>query len=98
MNSQAYRTLFPFFMMILVVLLLVWRLAAPFSHPSEPEVSFCTGKTHAYRVEAGDTCWDIAQANKFPLKELMEANRGLDCDKLTPGEIICLPSTDSERR
>lgn len=79
-------------MMIIVALLLVWRLARPLNHhDGKPEVSFCSELTLPYRVAAGDTCWDISQSHGFSLKQLMEANRGLNCDLLTPGEIICLP-------
>ena len=99
MNSQAYRTIFTFFMIIIVALLLVWRLVGqPMYNETPPEVSFCNGDTHAYRVKSGDTCWDIAQANGFSLKKLREANEGLDCDRLTPGEIICLPPEGAQRR
>lgn len=85
-------------MMIIVALLLVWRLVGPTSHSSPPEVSFCTGDTHAYRVKTDDTCWDISQAHGFSLKQLREANPGLNCDLLTPGEMICLPPSNKERR
>ncbi|GJE89635.1 carbohydrate-binding module family 50 protein [Phanerochaete sordida] len=100
MNSQAYRTLFPFFMIVIVALLLVWRLVGPHFHDDSgtPQVSFCTGNTTAYRVQAGDTCWDISQGHSFSLKRLRDANQGLDCDRLTPGEIICLPPSDPQRK
>ena len=98
MNSQAYRTLFPFFMIIIVALLLVWRLVGPRTLDSSPEVTFCTGNTTAYRVKSGDTCWDVSQGHGLTLKQLREANPGLDCERLTPGEILCLPPNDTQRR
>jgi hypothetical protein len=85
-------------MMIIVALLLVWRLVGQPAHSEgPPEVAFCTGDTHPYRVNPGDTCWDISQANGFSLKKLKEANQGLDCDHLTPSEIICLPPSGAQR-
>ncbi|KAK0473110.1 hypothetical protein IW261DRAFT_1553218 [Armillaria novae-zelandiae] len=48
-NPGAYRTLFPFFLIIAVVLLLVWRLI----------LSPGSGM-QAYWVQAGDSCWEIA--------------------------------------
>ena len=99
LNTQAYRTLFPFLMIIVVVLLLVWRLVGSFAHTeTPPEVSFCTGETHAYRVVKGDTCWDLSQSNGFTLKQLRDSNPGLNCDSLMPGETICLPPRSSKRR
>lgn len=86
-------------MIVIVALLLVWRLVGSrIRDDSRPEVSFCTGDTTAYRVEAEDTCWDISQEHSFSLKRLREANQGLDCDHLTPGEVICLPPSDPQRR
>lgn len=90
--------MFPFFMIVVVVLLLVWRLVGPFSHAEPPEVTFCTGDTRPYRVVPGDTCWDISQTHGFTLKQLREANPGLNCDLLTASEMICLPPRNARRR
>jgi len=90
-NAQAYRTLFPFLMMVVVVLLLVLRLLAPSHHVEDPVLEMCTDYSRAYRVKAGDTCWDIANTRGFTVDELLKANPGLDCDLLTPSEVVCLP-------
>lgn len=90
-NAQAYRTLFPFFMMVIVVLLLVLRLVTPSHHQEDPVLEMCTDYTRAYRVKAGDTCWDIATSRGFTVDELVKTNPGLDCKLLTPTQIVCLP-------
>ncbi|THH26832.1 hypothetical protein EUX98_g7354 [Antrodiella citrinella] len=90
-NAQAYRTLFPFLMMVLVVLLLVLRLAAPSHHQEDPVMEMCSNYVHAYRVKPGDTCWDIANSRGFTVEELTKVNPGLNCDLLTPSQVVCLP-------
>ncbi|KAH8094642.1 hypothetical protein BXZ70DRAFT_350497 [Cristinia sonorae] len=90
-NTQAYRTMFPFFMMVIVALLLVLRLMSPNHHTEDPVLEMCTDYQHAYRVKEGDTCWDIATSRGFTVDELVKANPGLECKLLTPTEIICLP-------
>lgn len=83
--------MFPFLMIVIVVLLLVWRLVFQSSHEGPPDAAFCSGGTHPYRVQTGDTCWDISQTRGFSLEDLLKVNQGLACDTLTPGQIICLP-------
>ncbi|KAF7307581.1 Peptidoglycan-binding domain protein [Mycena indigotica] len=88
--SSAYRTLFPFFLLIGVVLLLIWRLilspglAAPKNPCPDPE-------TRRYTVEPGDSCWEIAKANGVTLEQLRRANYGLECERLIPGSTMCVP-------
>ncbi|CAL1694893.1 unnamed protein product [Somion occarium] len=90
-NTHAYRTLFPFFLIILVVLLLVLRLVSHPSQSDEPDIVLCTGKARPYRVKKGDTCWDIAKREGCTLEELQNVNQDLECKRLTPSQIICLP-------
>jgi len=92
-NTNAYRTLFPFLMMVFVALLLVLRLVAPHASSEDPVVTMCSGYAHAYRVKEGDTCWDIAQSRGFVVQDILDANPGLECKLLTPTEIICLPDS-----
>ncbi|KAL6307803.1 hypothetical protein BKA93DRAFT_726919 [Sparassis latifolia] len=93
LNTSAYRMLFPFILLVAVVLLLVIRLvhspSAP--EPDPPEVKLCPGSSDAFRVRAGDTCWGLSQARGVSVDKLLEENPGLDCDKLMPGQTICLP-------
>lgn len=79
--------------MILVCLLLVIRLLMPSSHSDarDPVVDMCRGYERAYRVQVGDTCWDIGRRFGVTVGQLKEANPGLECQLLTPSEIICLP-------
>ncbi|KAK2462859.1 hypothetical protein APHAL10511_005057 [Amanita phalloides] len=90
-NASAYRTLFPFFLLIAAVLLLVWRLVL------SPTLSTAPGKlcpkphTVPYLVQPGDTCWEISKAQGCSLEELKEVNAKVHCDKLMPGNIVCVP-------
>lgn len=89
-NSDAYKTLFPFFLIIGVVLLLVWRLIL------SPGLSYvppsCPGETKEYIVQPGDNCWEISKARGCTLDELAKLNEKLDCEVLMPGMQLCLPS------
>ena len=87
--------LFPFFLIIIVVLLLVWRLIispglTPVKYSKCPE-----GSTRVV-VVAGDTCWKIAEAHGCGLEELRAANGKMVCERLMPGEQICVPNRITE--
>lgn len=89
-SGSPYRMLFPFILIIVVVLLLVWRLIvfpgfAPVKYSKCPE-----GSTRVV-VAAGDTCWRIAEAHGCGLEDLRKANANLVCERLIPGDQICVP-------
>ena len=90
-NAGAYRTLFPFFLLISAVLLLVWRLVLS-PTLSTASVKLCPkAQTIPHLVQPGDTCWEIAKAQGCSLEELKELNAKAHCDKLMPGEVVCVP-------
>ncbi|KAH7920941.1 carbohydrate-binding module family 50 protein [Leucogyrophana mollusca] len=86
-TRSAYRTIFPFFLIIAVVLLLVWRLAFSPTHAPPP----CPTTTLPYLVKSGDTCWDIANRHNSSLEKFRIVNPKVNCDKLMPGERVCVP-------
>ncbi|KAJ7166509.1 hypothetical protein C8R43DRAFT_877854 [Mycena crocata] len=90
-NASAYRTLFPFFLLIGVVLLLVWRLIL--SPGLAPPKAACPAGSTNYLVQPGDSCWEISQAHGCSLDDLKIWNKKLECDTLMPGTTLCLPST-----
>jgi LysM repeat protein len=91
--TSAYRTLFPFFLIIAVVLLLIWRLIlAPGTSPQPP----CPKGTDLYWVQPGDSCWEISRAHGVTLENLMRANPKLVCDPLLPGSTVCLPQATTK--
>lgn len=92
-DTNAYRTLFPFFLIIAVVLLLVWRLIV--SPGLSPPVSTCPKTTTLYWVQPGDSCWDISQTHGCSLDAFKELNRKVDCTVLMPGTTVCLPDPQS---
>jgi hypothetical protein len=82
--------LFPFFLIIIVVLLLVWRLVIS---PGLTPVKYlkCPEGSARVAVAAGDTCWRIAEAHGCGLEGLRKANADLVCERLIPGDQICVP-------
>ncbi|VDC06708.1 unnamed protein product [Peniophora sp. CBMAI 1063] len=88
-TDNSYRMLFPFFLIIIVFLLLVFRLVNP-SHSSPPK-NPCTNGTVPTTIVSGDTCWNIAKAHGCKLEDLTALNPGVQCDKLRPGQSLCVP-------
>ncbi|KAH8998808.1 hypothetical protein EDB86DRAFT_2910195 [Lactarius hatsudake] len=89
-TGSPYRMIFPFFLIIIVVLLLVWRVVVspgliPVKYPMCPEGS------SRVTVVAGDTCWRIAETHGCGLEGLKRVNAGLRCERLLPGDQICVP-------
>jgi hypothetical protein len=75
----------PFFLAVVVILLLVWYWFGP-------TIGFrCDEGLQPYRIKRGDTCWEIAKEWATTIGELTRVNRGLSCDSLKPGTEICLP-------
>ncbi|KAJ7238763.1 hypothetical protein B0H12DRAFT_1025523 [Mycena haematopus] len=89
-NASAYRTLFPFFLLIGVVLLLVWRLilSPGLTVPQNP----CPSDTTRYLVEPGESCWEISHTHGVSLDDFKKLNKKVDCDALLPGTTVCIPS------
>lgn len=82
----------PFFLIIAAVLLLVFRLV----HSSTPPVTVqCSGTNQAYHVARGDTCWALSQSRGCTVQDILDANTGLNCEALRPGQAICLPPLSS---
>ncbi|KAF8971791.1 hypothetical protein BDZ97DRAFT_1785146 [Flammula alnicola] len=81
--TSPYRTLFPFFLIIAVVLLLIWRLvlAPSFSSPGG-------ATTMKKRCPEGTAArWEFRAVNK-----------GVGCEPLMPGTSVCVPPGDGGRR
>ncbi|KAF7340980.1 Peptidoglycan-binding domain protein [Mycena sanguinolenta] len=89
-NASAYRTLFPFFLLIGVVMLLVWRLilSPGLSAPKNP----CSSDATGYLVQPGDSCWEISHAHGLSLDDFKKLNKKVNCDALMPGTTVCLPN------
>ncbi|KAH7886341.1 carbohydrate-binding module family 50 protein [Phlebopus sp. FC_14] len=92
LRGGAYRTLFPFFLIIAVVLLLVWRLALL---PTRSAPAPCPSTTIPYIVQPGDTCWDIAHRHNSTLDKFHIVNPKVTCNKLMPGDRVCVPDEQS---
>lgn len=88
-KREDWRYMAPFFLLIVLFLLLVWRFFGP-------ELSFsaaapCPEGSTVYRVQEGDTCWGIAERVGISVEELRGWNEGLECEALGVGEGMCVP-------
>lgn len=54
-------------------------------------VSGTSSATGQYTVKAGDTLWNIAQANGVSVDDLTQANNLSNADQLSPGQVLHLP-------
>ncbi|KAJ7213484.1 hypothetical protein GGX14DRAFT_618800 [Mycena pura] len=92
-TAGAYRTLFPFFLLIGIFLLLVWRLVlSPGLAAPKPA---CPDGSARYLVEPGDTCWEIARVHGCSLDDLKKLNDKVECERLMPGMTVCLPNASN---
>ncbi|TRM70464.1 hypothetical protein BD626DRAFT_423313 [Schizophyllum amplum] len=87
-DTSAYRSLFPFFLIIAVVLLVVWKFILS---PNIHETPSCPPDQKEYTVEPGDSCYQISIAHGIPLDKFFELNPKVKCDLLLPGSSVCLP-------
>ncbi|KAH9917163.1 hypothetical protein B0H21DRAFT_770192 [Amylocystis lapponica] len=94
-NASAYRMIFPFLLLVAVALLLVIRLVHWPALSRTPDAVLCPDASEAAFVKAGDTCWEVARAHGCSLAELMDVNPGLECNRLVPGQSICVPQRGS---
>ena len=59
--------------------------------PTGPAQAVCDGTK--YIVVSGDTFWGIGERFKVPFATLVRANPNVNPDKLTVGQVICVPIT-----
>lgn len=92
LRGGAYRTLFPFFLIVAVILLLVWRLA--FS-PTLATPTPCPSTTIPHVIQPGDTCWNIVRQHNSTLDKFRIVNPKIVCSDLRPGDRVCIPDEES---
>lgn len=51
----------------------------------------CPSGTTAYTIKAGDTFYKISRANNVSLDAMLAANPGVNPDRLSIGQIVCIP-------
>ncbi|KAI0370075.1 hypothetical protein BV20DRAFT_967084 [Pilatotrama ljubarskyi] len=90
-TDNAYRMILPFFLIIAVVLLLVFRLVHSSTPANPPETILCPGGTEAYHIVRGDTCWALSQARGCTVQDILDVNQELNCEALRLGQAVCLP-------
>jgi LysM repeat protein len=61
------------------------------SYTTSTTKGLATKDTSTYKVERGDTMYDIAKRQGVTLDKLMEANPDVDADKIGVGQVISIP-------
>lgn len=89
-NREAWGYMFPFLLLAVVFLLLLFRFLDYGSGSAQP--LNCPEHSHTYTVKSGDTCWAIATDHGVELTQLTDLNPGLNCNKLMIGNDICVPA------
>lgn len=69
-----------------------------YSHNFCSNGNSCPSGTIPYTVKAGDTFYKIAIAHNISLDALLEANPGVDPERLCIGQIICIPESPAPPR
>jgi LysM repeat protein len=90
-NSEAWRYLLPFFLLVSVCLLSLFRFLGPTATPT-PLV--CAGNSVRYLVQPGDSCWAIANGHGVSVADLVRLNQGMECSLLKAGSEICVPLSE----
>lgn len=85
-KHEDWRYLAPWFVIVAVVLLLLFR----YINSSTQAPLECGEGMENYVVAKGDSCWKIANDRGWSVEGLREANGGLDCEKLVPGDQLCV--------
>ncbi|KAL2065731.1 hypothetical protein VTL71DRAFT_3401 [Oculimacula yallundae] len=89
-DQAAWRYMLPFFLLVLVVLLTLFRYLGSGSDVLTSPLSCPEGFT-GYFVKRGDSCWQIAHDRGIEVSDLVKSNGGLNCDLLKVGIEICVP-------
>jgi len=95
-NADSFRSLFPFFLIVTVVLLLVWRLVV--SPGLSTSTKLCPQGTSSHWIRPGETCWELSREYGWTLEEFKEANPKVVCNSLMPGTSVCLPPRPMPKR
>ena len=90
-NSEAWRYLLPFFLLVSVFLLVLFRFLGSAAAPT-PLV--CAGNSVRYLVNSGDSCWAIANDHGMTVTDLLRLNQGMECTLLKAGNEICVPVSE----
>ncbi|KAI1195591.1 carbohydrate-binding module family 50 protein [Nemania serpens] len=89
---QEMMPLLNWFLLVGVFLLVVVWFITRGSGGGAEVVRDCGDGATPYKIRAGDTCWAIAEAKSISIDALLGNNEGLNCDRLSIGETICVPS------
>lgn len=84
--------LLPFFLLCAVFLLGVWWVIGGRGFwMTQGRGRQCPMNQYEVNIRAGDTCWKIAGGKAEVLEQLKGLNKGVNCDRLFVGDVVCLP-------
>jgi len=89
-NDAAWRYMLPFFLLVSVALLALFRYVGSASTPTP---LICGDNSIPYLVKLQDSCWAIANDRGATVADLEMLNQGIDCSLLHAGSEICVPAT-----
>jgi LysM repeat protein len=90
-NNEAWRYLLPFFLLVSVFLLALFRFLG---RAATPTPLVCAGNSVRYLVNPGDSCWAIANDHGVSVADLVRLNQGVKCSLLQAGSEICVPVSE----
>ncbi|KAF1958510.1 hypothetical protein CC80DRAFT_546740 [Byssothecium circinans] len=97
-NRESVKMMLPFALLVLVFLLLLFKFlgsaggGAGEADEKKTQVQ-CQEGFQRVEVQAGDTCWGVAQTYGVGVDELLgfAGNEGVECEKLDVGDLFCVP-------
>jgi hypothetical protein len=93
-QNDAWRMMAPFMLLICAFILGVYLLlGGRLWWFGESKTMTCPDHQVVYRIQTGDTCWDISKKFSMSLEQLEATNAELNCDALKIGRDICVSET-----
>lgn len=89
-ESEAWRYMLPFFLLVVVFLLALYRFLGS-AESDAPIPLVCPENSVRYLIKAGDSCWAIANDRGATVADLTRLNQDIDCSLLKVGREICAP-------
>uniref|UniRef100_UPI0032600172 LysM peptidoglycan-binding domain-containing protein n=1 Tax=Clostridium sp. NkU-1 TaxID=1095009 RepID=UPI0032600172 len=73
------------------------QTTVPENQNLEDIMNNCPGGMQSYTIQAGDTLWLISRRHSISVDEIMEANPGINPNRLFIGQVICIPQAGGSR-
>lgn len=84
-KNDGWQYMATWMLIVIVAFLALWRFVN-----WKPAPLDCAEGFENYVIAKGDTCWKIADERSWSVDGLKEVNEGLNCDRLIPGDQLCV--------